>query len=271
MKVRMYMKSNITPSTLNQLTKIFGFKNIADTLINRLVELANKKIEDEKADREIFEKNIKNCSNAELQVYIPDVYQKDIYKIDYIKLRDNGIKLISFDIDDTINDVFLNKIESNVPGIKVRMPKSAVELFAKLKELGFIVTLLTNAGSDLAKETCEQLNADGYIARANKPEPMNFQVMQEIYGIEKSQMAHVGNDIRTDVGGGNAFGVTTCLVRRNGFSMKLVKFIGKHIGMPTKGKLIRDELLKRDLWRKHHQKEKGDQYYQLGEKPKYLK
>ena len=252
-----------------EITKFFGFKKLAGAAVSRLFELASKKIEDEKTDREVFEKNIQNCSDEEMKIYIPDVYQKDIYKIDYLKLKDNGIKLISFDIDDTINDIFLNKVEAKVPVFKVKMPADAIEFFAKLKSLGFTVTLLTNAGSDLAKEVAKQLNADDYIARANKPETMNFQVMQEQYGVEKSQMAHVGNDIRTDIKGGNTFGITTCLVRRKGFSMKLVKFIGKNTGMPTKGTLIRNELLERDLWRKHHLKEKGDQYYQLGETPKY--
>lgn len=34
--------------------------------------------------------------------FVPDVYQHDIYRIDYQRLKDAGIKLISFDIDDTI-------------------------------------------------------------------------------------------------------------------------------------------------------------------------
>jgi len=33
--------------------------------------------------------------------------------------------------------------------------------------------------------------------------------------------------------------------------------------------LIRKELLKRELWRKHHKYEKGDQYYQIDEEPPY--
>jgi len=254
-----------------EISKDLAMKKLPAEVASRLVEVANEKYQDEKNDRETFEKYIQNCSNEEIKIYIPDVYQKDIYRIDYIKLWENGIRLISFDIDDTINDIFINKIESKVPGIKVKMPKDAKELFAKLKSLGFTVTLLTNAGSDLAKAAAEDLDADGYIARANKPESMNFKVMQQQYGMEKSQMAHVGNDIRTDIMGGNDFGIITCLVRRKGFSMKVVKYLGKKIGIPTKGKLIKNELLNRGLWRKHHLKEKEDQYYQLGEIPKYLR
>lgn len=138
-------------------------------------------------------------------------------------MRKSGIKLISFDIDDTLNDIFLNKIEANVPGFKVRMPKDAIELFKKLKSIGFTVTLLTNSNTVLAEVVCSELNADGYISRANKSESMNFKVMQEQYGVEKSQMAHIGDNMRTDIYGENSFGITTCLVRSNGYSMKLVK------------------------------------------------
>lgn len=263
------MNLNNNEETTSELAKVLGIKKLPTEIAMYLVKLANSKIEDEKADRAAFEKELETMSDEELKLYIPSIYQKSIYKIDYDKLKEAGIKLISFDIDDTLNDIFLNKVEANVPGFKVKMPKDAIELFEKLKSMGFIVTLLTNSNNSLAEGACSELNADGYISRANKPESMNFKVMQEQYGVEKSEMAHVGDNMRTDIYGGNSFGITTCLVRANGYSMKLVKFIGKRIGLPTKGKLIRNKLLERDLWRKHHAKQKGDQYYQLGEIPKY--
>lgn len=89
------------------------------------------------------------------------------------------------------------------------------------------------------------------------------------YGVDKSQMAHVGNSMRADIAGGNKYGVTTCLVRRAGTSMKIVKFVSKTLGVPTKGHLIRERLLERSMWRKHHVYRPGDQYYQLGEEPEY--
>lgn len=89
------------------------------------------------------------------------------------------------------------------------------------------------------------------------------------YGVDKSQMAHVGNSMRADIAGGNKYGVTTCLVRRAGTSMKLVKFVSNTLGVPTKGHLIRERLLERNMWRKHHVYHPGDQYYQLGEEPEY--
>ena len=135
--------------------------------------------------------------------------------------------------------------------------------------MGFTVTLLTNTTAAIAEDVCEDLQADGYIARADKPETRNFERMMEIYHVEPAQMAHVGNNIRQDVAGGNRAGVTTCLVRRAGFSLKIFNAALKKLGIQTKGHLVRAKLLEYGLWRKHHKEIKGDQYYQLGELPKY--
>lgn len=231
-----------------------------------LLEKGKAMLQDEKADRGAFEENIDGLSDEELRMtFVPNVYQKDIYKIDYARLKANGIKLISFDIDDTIDDSVVNKLQAKVPGLKVTMPNDAKKLFQELKSMGFIVTLLTNAGAKLAEDACAALKADGYIARAHKPETRSFEEMLDNYKLEKSQMAHVGNSMRADVAGGNKFGITTCLVRRAGYSMKLVKFAAKRMGLPTKGHLVRKKLLERGLWRKHHKHHHDDQYYQLGE------
>ena len=37
-----------------------------------------------------------------LELYKPDMYKKDIYSIDYKKLRSYGIKCLLFDLDNTL-------------------------------------------------------------------------------------------------------------------------------------------------------------------------
>ena len=233
-----------------------------------LLDRFNRMIQEEQEDREAFAAELEGFSDTELMAFVPDVYQKNIYKIDYGKLKEKGIKLISFDIDDTITDSFRNKARGTLH-IKVTMPSDAQELFRDLKQMGFMVTLLTNTRASIAKDVCDELQADGYIARADKPETRNFEKMMAEYGVEPSQMAHVGNSIQQDIVGGNRAGVTTCLVRRAGYSLKIVNAVSKKLGVPTKGHLIREKLLEHGLWRKHHKEIKGDQYYQLSELPKY--
>ena len=235
-----------------------------------LLDKANRMIQEEQEDREAFAAELEGFSDTELMVFVPDVYQKNIYKIDYRKLKEKGIKLISFDIDDTITDSIRNKVMGAIPMVTVTMPCDAKELFQELmKVMDFKVVLLTNTKASIAKDVCEELQADGYIARADKPETRNFEKLMAEYGVEPSQMAHVGNSIQHDIVGGNRAGVTTCLVRRAGYSLKIVNAVSKSLGVPTKGHLIREKLLEHGMWRKHHKEIKGDQYYQLGELPKY--
>ena len=44
-----------------------------------------------------------------MEKYIPDIYQKSIYTIDYDKLLNRGIKYLLFDLDNTIVPVTLRK------------------------------------------------------------------------------------------------------------------------------------------------------------------
>lgn len=191
--------------------------------------------------------------------YVPAVYQPNIYAIDYQKLRDAGVKLISFDVDDTIADLVI-----------FDPPKEAITLFAHLKNMGFELMLLSNSWDARVKNFADKLGISGcYIPRAEKPLTTHFQTMQDRCGVEKSQMAHVGNSMMDDVAGGNAFGITTCLVRRAGVTGGLGKHAGGMLGVKTTGQQVRKELKKRGIWRKHHKNAPGDQYYQLGELPLY--
>lgn len=192
------------------------------------------------------------------KTYVPDIYQKDVFAIKYKKLLDAGIKFLSFDIDDTIA-----AMENATP------PKAATTLFENLKNMGFELMLLTNNRDSRAAVFAKKLGIPGqYIARAEKPAAGHFAEMQRMCGLEKSQMAHVGNSITDDVAGGNVFGITTCLVRRVGnltwWGGKIALLVGQN-----EGHELREELKKRGIWHKHHQYEDGDQYYQLGEEPLY--
>jgi len=206
-------------------------------------------------------------SDEQLQLYIPDVYQKDIYQIDYQKLWNRGIRVISFDIDDTIQDSILDKVQGYL-GDGVKMPEEAVALFHRLKEMDFMLALLSNTGEKIVSDAARQLGVDKYIAQAEKPHNRNFEKLLDRFGVDRSRAAHVGNSMVDDIYGGNSVGVTTCMVRRAGIMMKAPKGALHAMGLQSKGDQIRQELLARGMWRKHHLAVKGDQYYQLGEKQK---
>ena len=259
--------------SINKITKDVSkqfiknkIKEIEEDILKRGMQKWHNEIE----SVEEFEKDLFDISEDELRLFVPDVYQKSIYKIDYDKLKENGIKLLSYDIDDTIDDVLMNNIKAKTP-IKFTMPDDAKKLVNDLHSKGFIVVLITNAITEIAASTHEQLETDDYIARAEKPETISFEKILKKYGLDKSEMAHIGNSMRDDIYGGNKAGITTCLVRRKGWAMKIAKVSKKILGSTTRGKLIRKKLAEYDIWHKHHINEKNDQYYQLGEVQLYSK
>ena len=66
--------------------------------------------------------------------YVPDMYQKSIYTIDYDLLYSRGIRCLLFDLDNT-----LVPITENVPSDDVK------ELFDKLKDKGFKIIIFSNS------------------------------------------------------------------------------------------------------------------------------
>ena len=71
-----------------------------------------------------------------MEEYLPDIYQKSIYTIDYSKLLARGIKCILFDLDNTIVAPFSNET-----------PQKAKDLITGLKQKGFKIILLQIARS----------------------------------------------------------------------------------------------------------------------------
>lgn len=188
-----------------------------------------------------------------IKTYVPDVYQKSIFNIDYDQLINAGIKLLSFDIDDTIES-----IATSSPS------KETITLFEQLRKKNFEIYLVSNANHDRAKLFGEKLGVEA-IPRAEKPYTKSFEVIQkryfEKYGIEiqSDKMAHIGNSMIKDIAAGNSFGVTTCLVRDVGILPKAGKILNP---FKTEGQQLRTVLLERGIWRKHHLNKKDDQYYQ---------
>ena len=66
--------------------------------------------------------------------FIPDMYQKSIYHIDYDKLKEDGIKCLLFDLDNTC-----------VPFKDTEPNKKLIELFETLKDMDFRVIIFSNA------------------------------------------------------------------------------------------------------------------------------
>lgn len=196
--------------------------------------------------------DVKGFTDEQLRDFIPDVYCKDIWQIDYQKLWDEGINFLSFDIDDTIAPLTRNK-----PSKMVRY------LFAKLEKMGFKVVLLSNT-FDARVESFSKALSIPAISRAEKPSSSHFKKMMDEYKVNAKQMAHIGNSIINDVAGANILDITSCKVRSMGKLANPKKLL--HL---TDGQKIKRELSERGLWHNHHVHEDDDQYYQFKEIPEY--
>ena len=135
-----------------------------------------------------------------MEKYIPDIYQKSIYAIDYQKLASRGIKCLLVDLDNTLVATTIKK-----PNQKIK------NLFHDLKEQGFRIILFSNSSKHRLKPFGDELEVE-YCYRAFKPRSKKYRNIMQNYHLEESQVAMIGDQLLTDIVGGNRVGITTILV-----------------------------------------------------------
>ncbi len=132
----------------------------------------------------------------------PDKYYKNIYEIDYLKLKKNGIKYLLFDLDNTIGDNRCHTPEGK-----------AINLFKTIKELNITPILISNALPWRVKAYANALECDSYWLSA-KPRKKNYLKIIEKYNPKQTEVACIGDQIYTDIKGAKRMGYTSILVDR---------------------------------------------------------
>jgi HAD superfamily phosphatase (TIGR01668 family) len=132
--------------------------------------------------------------------FIPDMYQKSIYTIDYKKLKKDGIKCILFDLDNTLIPSQLKK-----PTNKVK------ELINSLKDLGFKVIIFSNNKKCRLEPFKEELSVD-CSCNSFKPFKRKYLKVLKDFSYNESEVACIGDQFVTDIFGGNRVGIKTILV-----------------------------------------------------------
>lgn len=135
-----------------------------------------------------------------MNYYYPDIYQKSIYTINYDKLKERGIKCILFDLDNTI-----------VPYVDKVPTKKLKNHFDKLTNIGFKVIIFSNSPRKRLEPFKKELNVD-CCASARKPSKSKFLKVMNTYNYTLSETAIIGDQLLTDIYGGNKVGITTILV-----------------------------------------------------------
>jgi len=139
-----------------------------------------------------------------------------IHTINYDKLWNNGIRGLIFDIDNTL-------AAFDVPDA----PPDVVFLLSSLTKKGFAICFLSNNSKDRVEIFSKKL---GYfhIWKAGKPKLKGIKRVMTHLGLEKKQIALIGDQIFTDCFCGNRFGIHTILTkpiaRRDEWTVKLKRW-----------------------------------------------
>lgn len=135
-----------------------------------------------------------------MEVYVPDIYQKNIYELDYEVLASRGIKCLIFDLDNTLVTI-----------LETSPREETKELFKKLKDMNFKIFIASNSIKARVKNFHEELKVD-YIYSVKKPhvEKILGLINSTKYGLD--EIAMIGDSMMDDVVCGNTIGITTVLL-----------------------------------------------------------
>lgn len=136
----------------------------------------------------------------DIDMFIPDMYQKSIYHINYDKLYDDGIRCLLFDLDNTM-----------VPYGELEPSKKLIDFIEDLKDMGFRIIIFDDASKKRLLPFKKILNVD-CAYNAKKPSEDKFMKVIENFKLDLPELAIIGDELRSDVFGGNRIGIKTILV-----------------------------------------------------------
>ncbi|MGI5921013.1 MAG: YqeG family HAD IIIA-type phosphatase [Syntrophomonadaceae bacterium] len=133
-------------------------------------------------------------------ILFPDIYVKSILDIPLDQLQQANIRAFILDLDNTITEWNSNKLS-----------KEIIAWFDLIKSRGFKACILSNNGEQRVITVARRLDIP-YIFRAQKPRRRAFQKAVALMGLNNSEVAVIGDQIFTDILGGNRAGLFTILV-----------------------------------------------------------
>ena len=145
-------------------------------------------------------------------LFLPNRYHKTIFDINYQSLKNEGMKCIVFDLDNTLG---LLSHES--------CPDEARKLIQELKK-DFIVVISSNNTTKRIKPYLDDLEIDG-VSWSLKPSIKGLIKIRRKYHLKKDEMCMIGDQLVTDILSGNRYHIKTILVDPLGEKdLKVTKF-----------------------------------------------
>lgn len=133
-----------------------------------------------------------------MNLFKPDAYFPTIHDINLISLYEQGIRLILTDLDNTL-------VGHNDP-----LPTNEIiEFKNEAEKLGMKVVVISNNKEKRVKPFSDKLQVE-YISRAKKPFKSSYKKFLKDY--DRKEIAIIGDQLLTDILGGNRMGFYTILV-----------------------------------------------------------
>lgn len=134
-------------------------------------------------------------------IFYPDLYLENVKKITIELLKKNNIKGLILDIDNTLIDYDKKILEGTE------------EWCSNLKKQGIKMCILSNTNKvQKVKKVAELLDLE-YLYFAHKPNKAGFKKAQKLLNMNQENIAVVGDQIFTDVFGGNRMKMFTILTK----------------------------------------------------------
>ncbi|MFZ5633934.1 MAG: YqeG family HAD IIIA-type phosphatase [Bacillota bacterium] len=130
----------------------------------------------------------------------PKMYVPSVTHIDPDDLHARGIRCVLFDLDNTV-----------VPRDKNDLPPEVAGWIKRLREKGIKVCVVSNNGPDRIRRV-DGMEDIPSVCRAVKPFKHPFRKAMKMLGATVGETAVVGDQIFTDILGGNRLGLYTILV-----------------------------------------------------------
>ena len=131
--------------------------------------------------------------------YIPHRYYRNIFDINYNKLKGDNIKCLLFDLDNTLAPVNVKTISDEY-----------IDLFNELKK-DFRVIIISNALPFRTKRFANMLGVN-YKCLAWKPHKFSYCKLIKKNGFKNDEVVTIGDQIFTDIKGAYNSGIKGILV-----------------------------------------------------------
>ena len=134
------------------------------------------------------------------RTFYPDDYVASTYVIKFEELYQKGYKGLIFDIDNTL-------VPHGFPA-----DERAIQLFERLRRIGFDTCLISNNQEPRVRPFAEQVNSK-YVFDAHKPSTKNYKKAMQLMKTDEKTTIFIGDQLFTDVWGAKRTGIKSILVR----------------------------------------------------------